>query len=66
MIGGLFRMSKNKKAEPEKYSMEVERVIALKDFVICQNDYRLEIKKGDDLSNVPDKFIENLKTEKVI
>jgi len=41
-------------------------LIAKKDFVIHWNDYHLEIKKGDDLSKVPSRFLENLKTEGVI
>jgi len=39
---------------------------ALRDFTICHNEFQLEIKKGDDLSKIPVKFIENLKTEKVL
>lgn len=43
-------------------------VIAKKDFVICQNDCFLEIKKGDKIDDlkIPTKFIQNLKTEQVI
>jgi len=39
---------------------------ALRDFTISHNGYFLKIKKGDDLSKVPVKFTENLKTEKVL
>lgn len=52
-----------KRNEEEK---EVRTLKAKRDFVIVQNNFRLEIKKGDDLSNVPKCFIENLKTEGVI
>lgn len=41
-------------------------VKAKKDFVICQNDYYKEIKAGDDISDVPEVYHENLKTEQVI
>jgi len=34
--------------------------------VIHQNEYHFEIKAGDDLSHIPELFIENLKTENVI
>ena len=39
---------------------------ALRDFTIRHNEFYLEIKKGDDLSKIPVKFMENLKTEKVL
>lgn len=40
--------------------------VAKRDFVIHQNEYHFEIKAGDDLSHIPELFIENLKTENVI
>ena len=40
--------------------------IAQKDFIICQNDFRADIKKGDNLDAIPDIYFQNLKTEKVI
>lgn len=54
---------KKSKAQDSK-----ENMIAKKDHVIFQNDYKLEIKKGDDLSKevIPTQFIETLKTEKII
>lgn len=39
---------------------------AKRDFVISQNEYFRKIKTGDDLSDVPEMFLQNLKTEKVI
>ena len=48
-----------------EYAREFNR-IALKDFVVSQNDFYLEIKEGDDLSEVPEMYLQNLKTEKVI
>jgi hypothetical protein len=43
-------------------------MIAKRDFLIVQNDVRIEIKEGDDLSvmNIPAEYMENLKTEGVI
>lgn len=38
---------------------------AKKDFVIHCNDDHIEIKKGDPV-NVPEKYLQNLKTEGVI
>lgn len=45
-----------------------ESLIAKKDFLIVQNDERYDIKKGDNIKqlNIPSKFYENLKTEKII
>lgn len=54
---------KKSKSQDNKINM-----IAKKDHVIFQNDYKLEIKKGDDLSKkeIPKHFHETLKTEKII
>lgn len=41
-------------------------MIAKKDFVIHFNEIHIEIKAGDDVSHVPEMFLENLKTEQVI
>jgi len=41
-------------------------LIAKKDFVIRHNEYFFEIKEGQDISHIPEQFIQNLKTEKVI
>lgn len=53
-----------------KKSMEAGSVdlslIALRDFVICQNAYLREIKKGDDVSDVPEMYHQNLIAEGVI
>lgn len=43
-----------------------KKLIAKKDFRIVQNDVDIVIKEGDELENIPEKFIENLKTEGVI
>lgn len=56
--------------EPEDEVIELSAgrsdLIARKMFVIEHNEYRRIIKIGDDLSDVPEKFLENLKTENVI
>ena len=39
---------------------------AKKNHLIVQNDFRADIKKGDDLSKIPEMFYETLKIEKVI
>lgn len=45
-----------------------EKLIAKKDFVIFQNNEKYVIKKGDDIDklNIPSRFFDNLKTEKII
>ena len=48
--------------EPKQES----KLVALKDFVISHNDYFRKIVKGEDISDVPKIYIENLKTEGVI
>lgn len=47
---------------------EVSRgtLIAKKEFKIVHNDYEREIKIGDDLSDVPELYLENLRTEGII
>ncbi len=44
----------------------IGKLIAKKDFHIVQNEHDIKIKKGDDVSGVPQKFMPNLKTEGVI
>lgn len=53
-------------AENKKDKKEKSDMIAKKDFVITQNEYVKEIKKGDDLSKVPSIYHANLKTENVL
>lgn len=45
-----------------------KKIIAKKDFVICQNEHYYEIKKGDNITelNIPSRFYENLTTENII
>lgn len=61
-------MAKEKEKEPKEKSEKVQdRLIAKKPFRIVQNDYDSgDIKIGDDLSSVPEKYHENLRTEGVL
>jgi len=56
--------SKSEKQTPAKKSKR----IAQRDFVLHQNEHHFKISKGDDLDElgVPEKFDENLNTEKVL
>lgn len=68
--------SKAEKDHVKKYEKTVTRLvdevkskramIAKRDFLIVQNDVRIEIKAGDDVSHVPEMYWQNLKTEMVI
>ncbi len=62
---------RKKRPSPEQFEHEIEKdcepyLIAKKEFVICQNGYFREIKEGEDISDVPAIYYDNLKTEKVI
>lgn len=61
---------KEEKAKYEAESKKVERFVAnfkaKKNFTISQNDYHREIKAGEDVSDVPVQYHENLKTEGII
>lgn len=61
-------MSKKKVTENKDLSenKDASKLEAKKDFVICQNDYFRQIKVGDDISDVPECYRQNLKTEGVI
>ncbi len=61
-------MSDEKKFDSTKGFSESKAVgmFAKKDFVINQNGFHLVIKKGDDVSKVPQAFLQNLKTEGVL
>lgn len=52
-----------KAVEPVEMS---HNMIAKRDFVLSHNDYKREIKAGEDVSDVPVMYHANLKTEKVI
>ena len=62
-------MKKTKKQaeeEQQKKSSELPVLIAKKDFEIFQNDYHRKIKAGDDLSDIPEQYRQNLITEGII
>lgn len=53
-------------AAPETKKKAATKLVAKKNFEIFQNEYHRVIKVGDDLSDVPERFHENLKTEGVL
>lgn len=60
--------NKAKKAA-EKLGVDFSKLAGKKakhDHVILQNDFQANIKKGDFLDDIPERFYETLKTEKVI
>lgn len=59
-------MSEKKESKSLKLASSESKKIAKKDWLIVQNDERYDIKKGDDVSNIPAKFLVCLKTEGVI
>jgi hypothetical protein len=58
-------MAKEKESK-RSASDEKAQLIAKKDFRISHNGFELSIKAGDDISNVPVVYHQNLKTEGVI
>ena len=52
--------------ELQDVQAEQQAMKAKKGFVILHNDFFREIKTGDDLSDLPEKFIQNMKTEGVL
>lgn len=58
-------MTKKAASEPKSKGAAGE-LVAKKEFMIVQNEYRREIKVGDDLKDVPEKYHANLATEGVI
>lgn len=59
-------MAEKKKREAEKVEVPKSEMIAKRAFLIVQNEYARQIQAGDDVSDVPPRFHENLRTEKVI
>ena len=69
-------MEKNERSPEEETSNPPEFIIetkgfkmkmkAKKDHLVVQNKFRFDIKKGDDLSEIPEHFYEALKAEQVI
>lgn len=64
------KKSKIYEVEPVEKAVEyVEKsgaMIAKRDFTISHNEYLRKIKAGEDVSDVPSVYHENLKTENVI
>lgn len=58
-------LKEESKKESSKNSGASKEIKPKKDFVINQNGIYIELKKGEKLE-VPKRFLENLKTEKVI
>lgn len=50
----------------DKKGKRDKAMIAKKDFKIVINTYKRVIKEGEDISDVPEKYHENLKTEGVL
>lgn len=63
--------SHNEKPTEKKKAKEEEKskskgLVAKKNFVIAHNEYYRVIKAGDDVSDVPELYHENLRTEGVL
>jgi hypothetical protein len=52
----------------KNYDTKPKKMIAKKDHVIFQNNYKIIIKKGDDLAkkDIPEHFLITLETEQII
>jgi hypothetical protein len=57
---------KKKTDERDTTKAEKSRLTAKKNFSLHHNEYHNEIKLGDDLSDVPELYLENLRTEGVL
>jgi len=58
------KAQKEEKLESKNAHADCDK--AKKDFEIHHNDYHLVIKSGDDLCEVPEMYLQNLKTEGVL
>ena len=52
--------------KPKKKAAKKSSLVAKKDFRIVHNEYDIKIVEGDTLDDVPEMFLENLRTEGVI
>lgn len=59
-------MAEEKKKKVSKKKDQKNIMIAKKDFVIHQNSYHRDIKKDEDVSDVPEHFHVNLRIEGVL
>ncbi len=55
----------DEKEDMELMDTDMVEIIPLKDFVIHHNEYHIELIEGEAIE-VPAKFLQNLKTEKII
>ncbi len=55
----------NEELESENQAMK-SGMVAKKDFELYHNEYHRKIKAGDDISDIPSMYHENLKTEGVL
>lgn len=62
----MAKKDKDVQASEEVACESESMLIAKKAFIIRHNDYYREIKPGDDLSDIPELYHENLKTEGVL
>lgn len=62
----IITMKNKEKTQISKEPISKETWTAKKDHIIVQNKFKLVIKKGDIIKNLPEKYIETLKTEQVI
>lgn len=60
------KKEKEVKKPESKSFFESKKLVAKKDFKIVHNEYVRDIKVGDDLSDVPEMYIQNLKSEQII
>lgn len=58
--------TKEEKTQISKENISKETWTAKKDHIIVQNDFKLVIKKGETIKNLPERYIVTLKTEQVI
>lgn len=66
MKNKLFEKAEKVEQEESSFKEKAPSLIAKRDFIICHNGYERLIKVGDDLSDVPAEYYENLKTENVL
>jgi hypothetical protein len=57
---------KKRDEDAEEKPQRRQKLIAKKDFTIHHNTYFREIKEGQNISDVPEIYHENLRTEEVI
>jgi len=57
-----YKNRKKQDAKKEKSG----KLMALKAFLIVHNGFRMDIKKGDCLDKLPEKFLANMYTEGVL